>query len=69
MQIKYIGHARKRMIRRGILDFQIEDILKNPSMVLRAVKGRYLAIGRSGNMRITIIFEETKNYKRVITVI
>ena len=70
MNIAYSDHAKRRLRQRGILEFEIEDILKYPIYVKNKPEGSKEAVGKSNNKMIKVVYvEEEENYIKVITVI
>ncbi len=68
MEIVYSDHARKRMKQRGITELQVEHILRYPTYVLKSFEGRKEAVGTLQSRNIKIVFIETENYIKVISV-
>ena len=68
MRIIYSEHAKKRMKQRGITEFEIEQVLISPSFVKKSFEGRKIVVGSVKNRIIKMVFIETENYIRVITV-
>ena len=68
MKIIYSDHAKKRMKRRGVEDWEIEHILKHPSYTKKSFDGRKIAVGQIKDKELKIIFTEEENYIKVISV-
>lgn len=69
MNIIYSSHALKRMGQRGVTYLHVEQVLMQPACVKKSFEGRKEAEGVVENRHITIVFAETENYIKVITVI
>ena len=46
MKIVYSEHTKKRMKQRGIIELEIEHILKHPSYVKKSFEGTKEALGK-----------------------
>ncbi len=69
MDIVYSDHSRKRLKQRGISELEIEHILKHPHYVKKSFEGRKYAVGEVNNRQIKIVYVESENYIKIITVI
>jgi len=69
MEIIYSEHAKKRLKQMGITELEVEHVLERPIYVKRSFEERKEAVGEIKNRTIKIIFIETENYIRIITVI
>tara|TARA_Y100000310_G_C20315157_1_gene638074 strand:+ start:505 stop:714 length:210 start_codon:yes stop_codon:yes gene_type:complete len=68
MEIKYSGHAEKRLIERGMEKWEVEHILKFPSYVKKSIEGKRIAVGESKGREIKIVFIDMEKYKKIVSV-
>ncbi len=68
MNIVYTHHSRIRMGQRGITELDIAHILTYPTCIKNSIEGTKEAVGKIRNKIIKIIFIETGNYIKIITV-
>lgn len=68
MQIIYSEHAQKRMRQRGIIELEIEHILKYPIMVRNSTDNKKVAIGEIRNKVIKVVFIYKENYIKIVTI-
>ena len=68
MQIVYSDHAIKRMKQRGIIELEIEQVLKFPMYVKKTFNDRKEAFGEVNNREILVEFIETETYIKIITI-
>lgn len=68
MEIVYSDHALKRMKQRGISELEIKHVLEHPTYTKKTFEGRKEAVGSVQNRDIIVIYFETENYIKVITV-
>jgi|TARA_Y100000310_G_scaffold182131_1_gene182181 uncharacterized DUF497 family protein len=69
MKTVYSDHALKRMKQRGITELEIQHVLSHPSYVKKSFEGRKEAVGNIQNRTIKVVFFETENYIKVVTLI
>ncbi|MEK6901661.1 MAG: DUF4258 domain-containing protein [Nanoarchaeota archaeon] len=69
MKIIYSDHAHRRMKQRGITELHIEHILAYPSYIKKSFEERKEAVGVVQDRTIKVVFFETENYIKVITII
>lgn len=67
MNIIYSDHATRRMRQRGITELEVEHILTYPMYVKKTFEGKKEAVGTVKNRTIKIVFTETENYLKIIT--
>ncbi|HLC71540.1 MAG TPA: DUF4258 domain-containing protein [Candidatus Nanoarchaeia archaeon] len=68
MEIIYSDHARKRMKQRGLTELELKHILEHPTYVKKTFEGRKEAVGMINNRVAKIVFFETENYIKIITI-
>jgi hypothetical protein len=64
------GHARFEMQRRGLLDAEVEAVIRKPGQVLPAKKGRQVfqsKLGVAGKILLRVIVKEDATAYHVIT--
>jgi uncharacterized DUF497 family protein len=69
VKISYSDHAKKRMKQRGIEEWEIENIMEHPSYIIKWFEGRKIAVGKSRNRIIKIVFIDIDKYKKIITLV
>jgi len=67
--INYSDHAQKRLKQRGITPLEVEFVLQHPQYVLKSTEGRKIAVGTIKNRTIRVIFTETENYIKIVTIL
>ncbi len=56
------------MKQRAITKLEVEQVLQQPSLVIKSHSGRQEAIGEVNNREVHVIFVVEENYIKVITV-
>ena len=69
MNIIYSEHAKKRMKKRDIEEWEVEHVLEFPSYTKKSFDGRIESIGSVKNRTLKIVFIKLENYIKIITVI
>ena len=65
----YSDHALRRMKQRGITELQVEYVLNHPTFVKKSFEGRKEAVGTVLGRTFKVVFFETENYIKIITII
>ena len=68
MEIVYSSHAIKRMKQRGISELEVEHILEHPFYVKKTIEGLKEAVGTVQNRTVKVVYDETENYIKIVTV-
>ncbi len=68
MEIIYSDHALKRMKQRGISELEVEHVLQHPSYMKKTFEERKEAHGTVQNRSTIVVYFETENYIKIITV-
>lgn len=68
-KIAYSEHALKRMKQRGVTELELEHVLKYYTFLKKTFEGRKEAVGTIKNRLVKVVFVETENYLKVITII
>lgn len=69
METVYSDHAKNRMKQRGIEEWEVEHLLKNPSYIKKSIEGKKEFVGEIRNRKVKIITIQEENYIKIITVI
>ena len=69
MDVVYSDHAQKRLKQRGITHLEAEHVLKHPQFIKKSLAGKKIAVGLLRNRTITVVFIETENYIKIITIL
>jgi len=67
MKIVYSEHAQRRMRQRSITELEVEHILQSHWLLRKLGDERKEVVGRINNRTIRIIFVETENYIKIVT--
>ncbi|MBS3074459.1 DUF4258 domain-containing protein [Candidatus Pacearchaeota archaeon] len=67
-EVIYSDHCKKRMMRRGIEEWEIEHVVKYPEYIKKSIDGRKVVVGEAKDRKIKIVFIEEQNYKKVVSV-
>jgi hypothetical protein len=68
MDIGYTEHAKGRMRYRGILKSDIEDTILHPYFTVPSKLGRFIAVKKSGDKYLKVIYERSNDKIMVVTV-
>jgi len=68
METKISKHAEERMSKYGLNRQQVLDCVANPSTVVSGKFGRKIAQKRLNGYVLRVIYNEMKNFNKVITV-
>ena len=68
MKIVYSDHAIKRRKQRGIIELEIEHVLKFPIYVKKTFDDRKEAFGEINGREVKIEFVQTETYIKIITI-
>lgn len=68
MRIIYSDHALKRMKQRGFSQNHVEYVLQHPSYVKKTFEGGKEAYGEIDGRDIKVVFFETENYIKIVTI-
>ncbi|MEK6812357.1 MAG: DUF4258 domain-containing protein [Nanoarchaeota archaeon] len=69
MKIIYSNHAKKRMKRREVEEWEVKHVLDFPSYTKKSFDGKIEAVGTIKNKTLKVVFVKSENYIKIITVI